>query len=195
MGYLEDLSDREMLARIFFQMKAGRTSGSQHYWQIAQEARAAATGRVERLKGCTGVSGKNARVPWAALDDALAKRWALCHACMIRRPTSPTAWDRPTPPFLDRECMGKAREGRDQCQTPDMRPASLVSPGSRPCRRADRRLTGRRALSEVLQPIQALGFVGKRDPREARRSLKKVAAVINTRMRGFVDRRGIATQH
>lgn len=90
--YLEDLSDRRMLVRIYFQMKAGRMGGSQHYWQTTQEARAAAMGRVERQKGCAGVSEKNARMPWAALDDALAKRRALCHACMIR-PTSSTAWD------------------------------------------------------------------------------------------------------
>ena len=31
------------------------------------------------MQGC---AGKSARMPWAALGDALAKRLALCHACM-----------------------------------------------------------------------------------------------------------------
>lgn len=55
---------------------------------------------------CWGVI-KIARMPWAAPDDALAKRWALCHACMIR----PTQLDCMglTPPFLDREYMGRAK--------------------------------------------------------------------------------------
>lgn len=53
----KDLSDRGMLVRIYFHMKAGRVSGSQqHYWQMTMKMRAAAMRWVERQKGCAGVS-------------------------------------------------------------------------------------------------------------------------------------------